>query len=383
MNRKLRMGMIGGGPGAFIGTVHRMAAALDQQIELVCGVFSSDPGKSTKAGTELGLPPERVYGSYKEMLRRESELPFSQKMEIVSIVTPNHLHFEPAKLALENGFHVIMDKPLTLDLEEAHELKKIHDASGKLFCLTYTYAGYPMIKEARQQVADGKLGKIRKVLAEYTQGWLYNTQEHSGNKQAEWRTDPARSGVAGATGDIGTHAFHLAEYITGLEVTSILAELQRTIEGRKLDDDATVILRFNNGATGALIATQVATGEENDLRIRVYGEKAGLEWTHRDPNTLIIRLPGEPDQYFRAGNDYLGTLARHNTRTPAGHPEGFIEAFANHYRNFTFCIRAQMNNEEARDEWKDFPGMNEGVRGMAFVEASVKSAGKWVELDLT
>jgi predicted dehydrogenase len=293
------------------------------------------------------------------------------------------MHFEPAKLALENGFHVIMDKPLTFDLKEARELRNIHAASGKLFCLTYTYTGYPMIKEAKQQVANGKLGTIRKVLVEYPQGWLYNAQENSGNKQAEWRTDPSRSGVAGAVGDIGTHAFHLVEYVTGLEVTGILAELQRTIEGRKLDDDATILLRFRNGASGVLIATQVATGEENDLRIRVYGEKAGLEWTHKHHNTLIVRVPGEPDQYFRAGNDYLGTLARHNTRVPAGHPEGFIEAFANHYRNFTLSIKAQMMNEEALDEWKDFPGMKEGVRGMAFVEASVKSAGQWVELDLT
>jgi predicted dehydrogenase len=375
------MGMIGGGPGAFIGAVHRMAASLDQQIELVCGAFSSDPERSLKAGLQLGLPAERVYGSYKEMFRRESELPLAERMELVSIVTPNHLHFDPARLAFQNGFHVIMDKPMTFDLKEALELKKIHAASGKLFCLTHTYAGYPMIKEAKQQVAEGKLGTIRKVLVEYPQGWLYNDQENQGNRQAAWRTDPGKSGAAGATGDIGTHAFQLAEYITGLQVTSLLAELQQTVEGRKLDDDATVLLRFNNGATGVLIATQVATGEENDLRIRVYGDKGGLDWTHRDPNSLILRTPDQPGRAYRAGNGYLGTYARHNTRVPAGHPEGFIEAFANHYRNFAFSIRSLAKNEETRNEWKDFPGMEEGVRGMAFVEACVKSGAKWIELE--
>jgi len=273
--RKLRMGMIGGGPGAFIGAVHRIAANMDGEIELVCGAFSSDPERSAETGKALYLSPDRVYGSYKEMIRREAALPEHQKMDFVSIVTPNHLHFQPAKLALENGFHVVLDKPMTFDLKEAKELKEIAAKSGKYFCLTHTYTGYPMVKEARQQVLSGKFGVIRKVYVEYPQGWLSTFLEGGNQKQAAWRTDPSRSGIAGSMGDIGTHAFNLAEYVSGLKTTKICAAINVVVEGRQLDDDGAVLLKYDNGASGVLIASQVAAGEENNIRIRVYGEKGG------------------------------------------------------------------------------------------------------------
>jgi predicted dehydrogenase len=385
LQRKLRMGMIGGGPGAFIGAIHRMAASLDGEIELTCGAFSSDPEKSKQTGKELHLNPERVYGSYKEMLRREAELPADEKIDIVSIVTPNHLHFEPAKIALENGFHVVLDKPMTFDLAEAVQLKEIVERSGKYFCLTHTYTGYLMLKEARQQILDGKLGVIRKIFVEYPQGWLNTLLEGSGNKQADWRTDPARSGIAGAIGDIGTHAFNMAEYVSGLKVTELCADINITVKGRKLDDDGSVLLRFDNGATGILFATQVAPGEDNNIRLRVYGEKAGLEWMHKDPNSLLFKYPDKPTEIWRAGEAYLGSFAKHNSRTPAGHPEGYIEAFANLYRNFALCIKAQITGTTPKPEWLDFPGVEEGVRGMVFIEKTVesgKSAVKWIQLEV-
>jgi predicted dehydrogenase len=380
---KLRMGMIGGGPGAFIGAIHRTAALMDGEIELVCGAFSSDPSRSAEAGKALHLQPERVYGNYSEMIEKEKTLPEDRRMQFVSIVTPNHLHFEPARLALEAGFHVVLDKPMTFDLAEARELKKIQEASGKYLCLTHTYAGYPMIKEARQQVRNGALGKIRKLFVTYPQGWLSSFLEESDNKQASWRTDPSRSGIAGAMGDIGTHAFHLAEYISGLKVTRICADINTVVEGRKLDDDGAVLLRFENGASGVLVASQVLTGEENTLCIQVYGESGGLEWKHTDPNSLLMKWPEEPVQILRAGGGYLGSFARHNSRTPSGHPEGFIEAFANHYHNFSLCLRASLTGDKPQAEWLDFPSVNEGVRGMAFIEtviASGRSDQKWTDL---
>lgn len=375
--------MVGGGPGSFIGAIHRMAAAMDGEIELVCGAFSSDAEKSKQTGASLYLPAERVYGSYKEMIRREAELPENQRMDFVSIVTPNHLHFEPAKLALGNGFHVVLDKPMTFDLAEAKELKAVVEKSGKFFCLTHTYAGYPMVKEARQQVLSGKFGKIRKIFVEYPQGWLSTLVEATGNKQADWRTDPAKSGAAGAMGDIGTHAFNLAEYVTGLQVTQLCADVNTVVDGRKLDDDGAVLLKFNNGASAVLIATQVASGEENSIKIRVYGEDGGLEWSQADVNTLLVKWPDKPTEIWRAGENYLSSLAKHNCRTPAGHPEGYIEAFANHYRNFALCVKAKMNGEKPKEEWLDFPGVEEGVRGMMFIEKvieSSKSEDKWVTL---
>jgi len=380
LNRKLQMGMIGGGPGAFIGAVHRIAANIDGEIELVCGAFSSDAEKSKQAGASLFLPPERVYGSYKEMIRREAELPAGERMDFVSIVTPNHLHFEPAKLALENGFHVVLDKPMTFDLAEAKELKSVVEKSGKFFCLTHTYTGYPLLKEARQQVLSGRFGSIRKIYVEYPQGWLSTFLESSGNKQADWRTDPNKSGAAGAIGDIGTHAFNMAEYVSGLQVTKLCADLNIVVPGRKLDDDGSVLMKFNNDASGILFATQVAAGEENNIRIRVYGEKGGLDWSHTEPNTLYIKWQDKPTEIWRAGEGYLGSYAKHNIRTPAGHPEGYLEAFANHYRNFALCVKAQMVGEKPKEEWLDFPGIEDGVRGMLFIKKvleSSRSEAKW------
>ena len=378
--RKLRMGMIGGGTGAFIGAIHRIAAAMDGEIELVCGAFSSDPEKSKVTGKELNLDAARVYDTYDEMIHIEKGLPESIRMDFVSIVTPNHLHFNPAKLALENGFHVVLDKPATFNLAEAKDLKTLVEKSGKHFCLTHTYTGYPMIKEAREQVKTGKLGSIRKVYVTYPQGWLSTFLESSNNKQAEWRTDPTKSGIAGCMGDIGTHAFNLAEYITGLKVSRICADINIVVEGRKLDDDGAVLLKFDNGASGVLIASQVLAGEENELSIKVYGADGGLEWKHSDANTLQMKYADRPTEIWRAGTGYLSTVASHNSRTPSGHPEGYLEAFANHYRNFSLCVKAGMNNEQPKAEWLDFPGIDEGVRGMAFIEnviASGKSDEKW------
>lgn len=374
--------MIGGGPGAFIGAIHRTAALMDGEIELVCGAFSSDPQKSKQSGEQLNLDPQRVYGSFEEMIQTEKALEENKRMDFVSIVTPNHLHFAPAKMALDNGFHVVLDKPMTFDLKEAKQLQKIVEQSGKYFCLTHTYTGYPMIKEARQQVKNRRLGEIRKIFVIYPQGWLGNFLEASDNKQASWRTDPSKSGKAGAMGDIGTHAFNLAEYISGLQVTKICADINIVVKGRRLDDDGAVLLKFNNGASGVLMASQIMTGEENNLTIQIYGENGGLEWRHADPNSLLLKWPEEPMQTLRAGTGYLSAIAKHNTRTPGGHPEGFIEAFANHYRNFALCVKASIQGQQPKPDWLDFPGIEDGVRGMAFIEnviESGKSEKKWME----
>jgi predicted dehydrogenase len=384
-SRKLKMGMIGGGPGAFIGGVHRIAANMDGEIELVCGAFSSDAEKSKQQGEVLHLSQPRIYGSYKEMIRREAELIPIDRMDFVSIVTPNHVHFEPSKLALENGFHVVLDKPMTFDLAEAKQLKEIAAKSGKYFCLTHTYTGYPMVKEARQQVLSGKFGKIRKVYVEYPQGWLSTPLEVSDQKQAAWRTDPNRSGIAGAMGDIGTHAFNMAEYVSGLKTTKICAHINIVVKGRKLDDDGAAFLEFDNGATGVLFATQIAAGEENNVKIRVYGEKGGVQWQQEDPNTLLVKWLDKPAEIWRAGTGYLSSYAKHNTRTPAGHPEGYLEAFANHYRNFALCVQAQLNGQKPEPEWLDFPGIEDGVRGMAFIETVIesgKSDKKWTDFKI-
>lgn len=374
--------MIGGGPGAFIGAVHRIAAAMDGEIELVCGAFSSQKEKSQEAGEILGLAKDRVYDSYEEMILKETQLPPDKRMEFVSIVTPNHVHFHPAKLALENGFHVVLDKPVTFNLTEAKELKELIKKTNLVFCLTHTYTGYPMVKEARQQVLSGKFGKIRKVYAEYPQGWLSTNLEASDNKQASWRTDPSKSGIAGAMGDIGTHAFNLAEYVSGLTTSKICADINIKVPGRKLDDDGAVLIKYDNGASGVLFATQIAAGEENNVKIRVYGEKGGLEWKQEDANSLIIKWPDKPNEIYRAGTGYLSSYAAHNCRTPAGHPEGYLEAFANHYRNFSLCVKASIEGNEPEKEWLDFPGIEDGVRGMAFIELVIASGNtehKWTD----
>jgi predicted dehydrogenase len=382
MSQKLRLGMIGGGQGAFIGAVHRIAARIDDQYELVCGAFSSDSLRSAKSGEELGLKPSRVYSTYVELFKQERLLPENERVQVISIVTPNNVHFEPAKLALESGFHVVLDKPMTFSLAEAKQLARILETSGKRFCLTHTYTGYPMVKQAREMIAAGALGKIRKVYVEYPQGWL-SAFEEAGNKQASWRTDPAQSGIAGAMGDIGTHAFNLAEYVSGEMVTHVCADINIVVPGRKLDDDGAVLLKFGNGASGVLFATQIAAGEENNIKVRVYGEKGGLEWQQADTNSLLVKLSGEPVQVYRTGSGYLGSFAKHNTRTPGGHPEGYLEAFANLYRNLAWCIHAEAEGKTPSPEALDYPGMEEGIRGMAFIEtviASSKSNDKWTSL---
>ncbi len=382
MSRKIRMGMVGGGRGAFIGGVHRMAAALDGQIELVCGAFSSDPKKSKLSGKDLFLPASRVYNSYKEMIAKEKQLPEGERMDFVAIVTPNHVHYEPAKMALENGFHVVCDKPLCFDMKEAKQLQKLVKKTGLIFALTHNYTGYPMVKQARMMVQKNKIGTVRKVIVEYPQGWLSTRLEASNQKQAAWRTDPKRSGIAGAMGDIGTHAENLAEYITGLQIKRLCADLNTFVDGRLLDDDGNVLLEFDNGAKGILFATQIAAGEENNLKIRVYGTKAGLEWQQQEPNTLLVKWLDKPMEVQRTGGGTLYAEAAAHTRIPSGHPEGYLEAFANIYRNFALCVRARIEGKKVKKVYMDFPSVEDGLRGMRFIEKVVessKSKQKWIK----
>jgi predicted dehydrogenase len=374
--KRIRIGMVGGGMGAFIGAVHRHAFQLDGLYELVCGAFSSTAERSRESGQALGV--SRTYDSFAQMIEAEKALPADVQMQVMSIVTPNHVHFEPAKLALQAGFDVVMDKPMTFSLAEARELKAVVAKSGRKLCLTHTYTGYPLVKEARERIAKGALGKIRKVYVEYPQGWLSTSLESSDQKQAAWRTDPTRSGIAGAIGDIGTHAFNLAEYVSGHKVKSLCAEVGTFVPGRKLDDDGAALLRFENGVTGMLFATQIAAGEENCVKIRVYGEEGGLEWRQDDANTLLMKWLDRPTEVLRCGSGYLGGFAKHNSRTPGGHPEGYLEAFANIYRNFALNL-----NGDISPEAQDYPGVEEGVRGMAFIEAMIasgQSEQKWVEI---
>lgn len=382
MNRKLRMGMVGGGEGAFIGAVHRRAAVMDGQIEIVCGAFDIDPDKARAFGPTLYLGPTRCYGTYQEMIEKESKLPEGERMDFVTIVTPNRTHFPIAKACLEAGFHVYCEKPMTFNLDEAKELAKIVEKTGLVFGLNHNYTGYPLVKEARNLVRSGVLGAIRKIVVEYPQGWLATRLEESGNLQASWRTDPAQSGAAGSIGDIGTHAENLAEYITGLKITELCADLTAFVPGRRLDDDGNLLLRFDNGARGVLYASQISIGEENALHIRVYGEKAGLEWDQQEPNTLIVKWPDKPKQVLRTGGGYLSPVAAANTRLPGGHPEGFMEALANLYRNFALTVRAHMDGVAPKPEYLDFPNVQDGVRGMAFIETVVeaaKSDEKWMK----
>ena len=376
------MGMVGGGPGSFIGAVHRMAANLDGQIELVCGCFSSSPAKSLETGRSLYLPEDRIYGTYQEMIEREAALPVGERMDFVSIVTPNHMHFGPAMLALEKGFDLAMDKPMTYTLDEAKQLRDKVKESGRLLLLTHTYTGYPMVKEARERVRRGDLGKIRLIYVEYPQGWLY-TDCSATNKQAAWRVDPKRSGKAGCMGDIGTHAFNLAEYISGLRTEALCGEVHTFVPDRLLDDDGAALLRYEGGARGVLMASQVAVGQENSLSIRVYGEKGGLEWRQEEPNTLLMRWPDRQPEVIRTGGAGLSPWATANTRTPAGHPEGYLEAFANLYHHFAAALQARLAGEEPNPIDLDFPSAEEGVRGMQFIEAivSTKSSNqKWILL---
>jgi predicted dehydrogenase len=384
-HRKLRMGMIGGGKDAFIGAIHRIAANMDGLIELVCGALSIHKETAIESGHILFLPEDRIYTNYEEMILAESKLPEDKRMDFVTIVTPNFAHFAPAMMALDNGFNVVIEKPITFTLDEAKQLRSKLEETGLMLLLTHTYSGYPMVKEAKQIVKGGSLGKVRKIYVEYIQGWLSKLSEREGNAQAAWRTDPSKSGKSGCMGDIGTHAAHLAEYISGLKITQLNASLNIVVEGRMLDDDGAILLRFEDKATGVLTASQVAAGEENALKIRVYGENGCLEWAQQEPNTLTLRWSDKPAQTIRAGSNYgdrESTYAVHNTRTPGGHPEGYLEAFGNLYRNFALSLQAKLNNEEPKQEWLDFPGIEDGIRGMAFIEnvvASNQSNEKWTD----
>ena len=383
MNRKLRMGMVGGGKDAFIGAIHRFAANMDGLIEVAAGALSINPEIAVDSGKMLVLPADRTYLTYDEMITKEAALPADKRIDFVTIVTPNFAHFAPAMMALDHGFHVVIEKPIAFTLDEAIQLKKKVEETGLILCLTHTYSGYPMVKQAKAMVSDGVLGKIRKVWVEYPQGWLSKLSEREGNAQAAWRTDPKKSGKAGCMGDIGTHAAHLSEYITGAKITHLCADLNALVPGRMLDDDGGVLLKFDNGAAGVLMASQVAAGEENALKIRIYGEKGGLEWAQHEPNTLLVKWLDAPTQILRAGGNYgdrLSSYATSNCRTPGGHPEGYLEAFANIYHNFAKTVSARIDGTTPTKEELDFPGVEDGIRGMAFIDnvvASAQSDIKW------
>jgi predicted dehydrogenase len=386
LKRKLRMGMVGGGRGAFIGGVHRMAAALDGKIELVAGAFSSDPEKSRLSGEDLYLDPARVYSSYQEMAEKEAALPEDQRIDFVSIVARNDLHFDVAKTFIDAGFHVICEKPLAFSLEQGKELAAVVKNSGKVFALTHNYTGYPMVKEAKAMVAAGKLGKILKIVAEYPQGYAITAlKDQDDGAISNWRMDPSVSGVSNCIGDIGSHAENLARYITGLEMDEIAAELSTFIPGRPLDDDGNMLVRYKGGAKGILYASQISAGDENNLNIRVYGTDASLEWHQEHPNELIVKYPEEPRQIHRRGNVYNGEACAKYTRLPFGHPEAFIEAFANVYLGAAEAISDAVSGTYPRAEGYDFPNVDDGVEGMAFIEAAVKSSeanSAWTKLDL-
>jgi predicted dehydrogenase len=386
--RKSRMGMIGGGKDAFIGAIHRYALNMDGLIELSCGALSINPEIARDSARSLFLPDDRTYVTYEEMIKKESALPSDKKIDFVTIVTPNFAHFAPAMMALENGINVVIEKPITFTLDEARQLKKKVDETGLLLCLTHTYSGYPMVKQARAMVQGGTFGKVRKIYVEYPQGWLSKLSEREGNAQAAWRTDPKKSGKSGCMGDIGTHAAHLAEYISGQKISKLCAALNIVVEGRALDDDGAVLLQFDKGATGVLMASQIAAGEENALKIRLYGEKGGIEWAQQEPNTLLVKWLDQPTQILRAGGNYadrLSTFALQNCRTPGGHPEGYLEAFGNIYKNFALSLMHKLDGKEPTKEMLDFPRVEEGIRGMAFIENVVKSNlsdKKWTDYEV-
>jgi predicted dehydrogenase len=377
---RIRLGMVGGGQGAFIGGVHRIAARIDDQYELVAGALSSDPKRAKASGHELGLAEDRSYGSFEEMARREARI--RDGIEAVAIVTPNHMHFPVAKIFLQKGIHVICDKPLTATLREAKKLAELAQKSGKVFALTHNYTGYPMVRQAREMVAKGELGPIQLIHAEYVQDWLTTNIEKTGQKQAEWRTDPARSGAGGAIGDIGTHAYNLACFITGTEAAEISADLQSFVKGRKLDDNAHMMIRYKNGARGMIWASQVAPGNENHLVVRVFGTKGGLEWCQEDPNYLWFTPFGEPKRLITRGGAGSGAAAGRVTRVPPGHPEGYLEGFANIYKEAAAAILAARDGKKP-DKAVMFPTVEDGVKGVAFVDACVRSSKKnagWVTL---
>ena len=380
------MGMVGGGPGAFIGDVHRKAARMDGKIELVAGAFDIDPKKSRQMGRELFVDKKRTYADYKTMIAEETKLPDGERIDFVAVTTPNNWHFPIASEFLKAGFHVMCEKPMTMDVKEARELKKIVKKSGKVFGLMHNYTGYPMVKLARDMVRKGDLGEILKIVVQYPQGWLIKPIEREGQQQAAWRTDPKQSGAAGCMGDIGTHAENLAEYITGLRIKEICADLTSFVKGRKLDDDGNCLLRFENGAKGLLHASQVSIGNENNLAIWVNGTKRSLEWRQENPNYLTVNAIDAPSEVWKRGNDYIGRkskAAARNTRLPFGHPEAFFEAFANNYANFAETVAAHIDGKKPSALALDFPGVDDGLRGMQFIAAVVKSSAlgaKWVKM---
>jgi predicted dehydrogenase len=380
LQRKLRYGMVGGGPGAFIGAVHRRAASLDGLAILTAGAFSSDPEKSRAHGKALHLEPRRVYASFEEMAEREAALPEDQRIDFVSIVTPNNSHFAIAKTFIERGFHVVCDKPMTTTIEDAEALCRLVDEHDVVFALTHNYTGYPMVKQARELVRQGRLGTIRKIVAEYPQGWLAKAAGIN-----MWRLDPKIAGISSAVGDIGIHAWHLARYITGLELESILAELTSFGDGYELEDDANLLVRYGGGARGIIYASQISVGEENGLRVRVFGTEAGLDWRQEDPNYLHLLYADRPSEVHKRGNDYLEPVTRHNTRTPFGHTEGFIEAFANVYVNAIRTIAARTAGEEPGEFDTDFPTVQEGARGVHFIHKAIESGQTqgWLDVRYT
>ncbi len=383
MNRKLRMGMVGGGRGAFIGQVHRMAANLDGKIELVAGCFSADAEKSRLSGEDFFLKPSRVYPSYQEMATKEAALTADERIDFVSIVVRNNMHYEVSKTFLEAGFHVVCDKPMTFDLDQAYKLRDLVKSTGLVFALTHNYTGYPMVKEARRMVRDGELGRLLKIVAEYPQGYAVGDVKGTGREQiSNWRADPAVAGASNCIGDIGTHAHNLVRYVCGVEVDELCAELTAFIPGRELDDDGNMLVRFTGGAKGIIYASQISNGDENALSIRAYGTKASIEWHQEYPNDLIVKYADKPRQVYRRGNDYVGDAAKANTRTPFAHPEGFIEAFANIYLAAAAAIADHVDGKQPPDDGYDFPTVDDGVAGMAFIETAVKSSdssAKWVK----
>ncbi len=381
LNRKLRMGMVGGGRDAFIGAVHRRAAQLDGGVELVAGCFASTPEKSQLSGRDLYLPEDRIYGSWQEMVEGEAKLPADRRIDFVSIVTPNFMHFPIAKGFLEAGFDVVCDKPMTTSSAEARALIDVVEKSGQVFALTHNYTGYPLVKHARYLVRQGQLGRVQKVVVEYPQGWLLTKIEGDGQKQAAWRTDPKRAGISSCMGDIGTHCEHLAAYITGLEIEEVCADLTTFVPGRPLEDDGTVLIHYVGGARGVLMASQISTGEENNIRIRVYGTAGALEWIQENPNYLYFTPKDAPTQTLKRGNGYLCDAAKRATRLPTGHPEAFFEAFGNIYLNATDTMRARLLKREPTELELDFPTVYDGAKGVWFVEKAVesgKSRQKWI-----
>ena len=381
LSRKLRFGMVGGGPGAFIGSVHRRAATLDGLADLVAGAFSSDAAKSRTQGRELHLHPDRVYESFEAMADREAALPAGERIDFVSIVTPNHVHFPAAKAFIERGIHVICDKPMTTTVDDAEKLVKLVREHDVVFALTHNYSGYPLVKHARELVRSGALGTVRKVVAEYSQGWLSQLVEATGQKQADWRTDPARAG-AGAIGDIGSHAEHLARYVTGLEIDRLYADVTTFVEGRRIDDDANMLIQYRGGAKGVLVCSQISIGEENRLSLRVYGTEAALEWHQEEPNFLTVRRANGPAEVYKPGHPYLSKAAQHATRLPSGHPEAFFEAFANVYSNAMRAISTRAAGDKPESLDLDFPTVDDGIAGVRFILAAVESGRRqeWVEV---